>query len=128
MKGANFFMSSIIRKRINNTIYIYEVKSYRDKDKRVRTKWKILGKEDSDGVLIASKKRKKLPAQIIRVKKVSNIINIKILRQSQTEANINHEHSNNGTKQLHGDESSKSLISIRTQDKIFESSRSGLGE
>ncbi|MBQ7562112.1 MAG: hypothetical protein IJS99_09855 [Synergistaceae bacterium] len=127
-------MSSIIRKRINNTIYIYEVKSYRDKDKRVRTKWKILGKEDSDGILIASKKRKKLPAQIIRVKKVSNIIKIKILKHSHsqsqtgTEANINHEYSNNGTKQLHGDELSKSLISTWTQSKIFESSRSGLGE
>ena len=123
-------MSSIIRKRINNTIYIYEVKSYRDKDKRVRTKWKILGKEDSDGVLIASKKRKikNLPAQIIQVKKVSKIIKIKILKHSRTEQNINHENSNNGTKQLHRDESSKSLTRARTQNKIFKPSRSGLGE
>ena len=123
-------MSSIIRKRINNTIYIYEVKSYRDKDKRVRTKWKILGKEDSDGALIASKKRKikNLPAQIIQVKKVSKIIKIKILKHSRTEQNINHENSNNGTKQLYRDESSKSLINVRTQNKIFKPSRSGLGE
>ena len=122
-------MSAIVRKRINNTIYVYEVKSYRDKNKRVRTKWKILGKEDSDGVLIASKKRKikNLPAKIIQVRRVSTSFNIKNFTQnhSRTEQEqiINHEHSNNRQKQLYRHKFSEPLTNTRTQNKFSQPSR-----
>lgn len=62
-------MSYIVQKKINNTVYVYEVTSYRDKKTRkVKNKWKILGKLDDDGVLISSKR--KLPGVIKEVKTV----------------------------------------------------------
>ncbi len=62
-------MTAIIKRKINNTIYVYEQKSYRDKNGRPRNKQRCLGKLDDDGVLITSKRR--LPAQIKEVKTVT---------------------------------------------------------
>lgn len=59
-------MSCIIRRKIKNTIYIYESTSYRNKDGKPRSRQKYLGKLDSDGILIT--KKRKLPAQIKEVK------------------------------------------------------------
>lgn len=62
-------MSSIIHREINNATYVILSTSYRDKNGKPRTRQKCLGKLDSDGVLISSKR--KLPAQITEVKRVS---------------------------------------------------------
>ena len=59
-------MSSIIQRKINNTTYLIEVTSYRDKDGKPRNKQKCLGKLDVDGILISTKN--KLPIQIKEVK------------------------------------------------------------
>ena len=59
---------SIVRKNINNATYIYEVKSFRDKNtKKIKTKWTYLGKLDEDGSIITSKR--KLPAHLVKVTK-----------------------------------------------------------
>ena len=50
-------MSYIIRRKINNTTYVYEVIGYRDESGKPRNKQKILGKLDADGNVIPSKKR-----------------------------------------------------------------------
>lgn len=62
-------MTTIIKHKINNTIYIYEQTSYRDKNGRPRSKQRCLGKLDDDGILISSKSR--LPSQIKEVKTVT---------------------------------------------------------
>ena len=62
-------MSYIIYRRINRTTYVYEGKSYRDAQGRPRNRQRCLGKLDSDGILISSKR--KLPAQIKEVKTVT---------------------------------------------------------
>ena len=61
-------MSSIIERKINNATYIVESISFRDKKGRPRSKQKCLGRLDDDGVLISSKR--KLPAQIKKVRTV----------------------------------------------------------
>ena len=77
---------SIVHKRINNTVYIYDVKSFRDKTGRVRTKWVILGKEGPDGVLIASKKRVKRKNYPAKIKRVRTIIDKFLLENIDTES------------------------------------------
>ena len=62
-------MSYIIRRRVKSSIYVYECISYRNKDGKPRSRQKYLGKLDSDGILIT--KKRKLPAQIREVKKVT---------------------------------------------------------
>ncbi|MBQ3447025.1 MAG: hypothetical protein IJG37_05215 [Synergistaceae bacterium] len=62
-------MSTIIKRKINNAIYVYEVTSYRNKEGKPRNKQRCLGRLDDDGVLISSKR--KLPAKIKEVKRVS---------------------------------------------------------
>ena len=62
-------MATIITRTINNTTYVYEQTSYRNKDGKPRTKQRCLGKLDADGVLISSKR--KLPAHIKEVKTVT---------------------------------------------------------
>mgnify|MGYP007101907408 CR=1 FL=1 len=62
-------MSTIIQRKINNTTYVYEVKSYRDEQGRPRNKQKCLGKLDDDGVLISSKR--KLPSKIKEVRTIT---------------------------------------------------------
>ena len=58
-------MSFIIKRKINNTIYVYEITSYRDKNGKPRNKRRYLGKLDSNGILISSKRN--LPAEIKEV-------------------------------------------------------------
>lgn len=49
---------AIIKKKIGNATYLYEKKSYRDKETgKVKTKWTCLGKLDENGDLIPSKKK-----------------------------------------------------------------------
>ena len=62
-------MSIIIKRKINNAIYLIEVTSYRDENGKSRNKQRSLGRLDDDGVLISSKRR--LPAQIKEVKKIT---------------------------------------------------------
>lgn len=62
-------MSYIITRKIRNATYVYECKSYRNKEGRPRNKQHCLGKLDSDGVLIT--KKRKLPAGIRVVKTVT---------------------------------------------------------
>ena len=49
-------MSHIIKKKVKNTIYIYEEISYRDENGKVKHKQNILDKLDANGDLIPSKK------------------------------------------------------------------------
>ena len=41
---------------INNTTYVYEIQGYRDKNGKVKHKERCLGKLDSDGALITTKR------------------------------------------------------------------------
>ena len=66
---------AIIRKKIKNSIYVYDVKSYRE-DGKVKTKWNILGKLDGNGTLISSRKFRNLPAEIQEVETVTKEIKI----------------------------------------------------
>ena len=68
-------MSSIIQRKINNTTYIIEIESYRNKEGKPRNKQRCLGKLDIDGVLISTKR--KLPIQIKEVKTVRKRIIIR---------------------------------------------------
>ena len=61
-------MSHIIKRKVNNNIYVYEETSYRNKDGKPRTKQKYLGKLDNNGVLISSKSLGNIPAEIKEVK------------------------------------------------------------
>ncbi|MBR2208951.1 MAG: hypothetical protein IJ859_09125 [Synergistaceae bacterium] len=63
----------LTKQQINNTIYIYEQSSHRDKETgKIETKRKILGKLDKDNNFIPSKGRKfeNLPAVITEVTKI----------------------------------------------------------
>ena len=60
-------MSFIIQRKIKNTTYVFEVTSYRDENGKPRNKQRSLGKLDKNGVLIASAKRRKFPAEIKEV-------------------------------------------------------------
>ena len=62
-------MSYIIQRKVKNAIYVYEGRSYRNKQGKPRNKQRYLGKLDSDGTLITRKR--KLPAQIREVKTVT---------------------------------------------------------
>ena len=59
----------IIQRKVNNSVYVYECRSYRNKQGRPRNKQRYLGKIDSDGILITRKR--KLPAKIREVKTVT---------------------------------------------------------
>ena len=77
-------MSHILKRKINNVIYVYQEKSYRDKLGRPRTKQKCLGKLDNNGVLILSKKRnpENLPATITKYKIIITKFRIKAITDS----------------------------------------------
>ena len=62
-------MSYIIRRKVKNSVYVYECTSYRNKQGKPRSRQKYLGKLDSDGILIT--KKRKLPAQIREVKTIT---------------------------------------------------------
>ena len=76
-------MSHILKRKIKNVIYIYQEKSYRDKLGRPRTKQKCLGKLDSDGILIISRKinPKNLPGSITEYKIITRKFRIKAITQ-----------------------------------------------
>ena len=78
-------MSHILKRKINNVIYVYQEKSYRDKLGRPRTKQKCLGKLDNNGVLILSKKRnpENLPATITQYKITITKFRIKAITDSR---------------------------------------------
>ena len=62
-------MSFIIKEKRNNSTYVYEAESYRDKDGKTKRKKKYLGRLDKDGTLISSKTN--LPVQIKEVKTIT---------------------------------------------------------
>ena len=62
-------MSYIIQRRVKNAIYVYEGRSYRNKQGKPRNKQRYLGRLDEDGTLITRKR--KLPAKIKEVKTVT---------------------------------------------------------
>lgn len=68
-------MATIIQRKINNAIYVYEVKSYRDKDGKPRNKQRCLGRLDDDGTLIS--KKRKLPAKITQVRRITTKLILK---------------------------------------------------
>ena len=73
---------SIVKKKIKNAIYIYEVKSFRDKHtKKVKTKWIYIGKLDEDGSIITRKR--KLPAKLVKVTKSTQYI-LKTVRKAKS--------------------------------------------
>ena len=76
-------MSHILKRKIKNVIYIYQEKSYRDKLGRPRTKQKCLGKLDSDGILIISRKinPKNLPGSITEYKIITRKFRINVTAQ-----------------------------------------------
>ena len=74
-----FIILSYLRKRvINNTTYVYEIQGYRDKNGKVKHKERCLGKLDSDGVLITTKKN--IPVQIEKVRKITTKFNLMTLK------------------------------------------------
>ena len=78
------YMSYIIQRKVRKAIYVYECTSYRNKEGKPRSKQKYLGRLDSDGVLISSKR--KLPVQITEVKTVKKKFILKVsesVRKSQ---------------------------------------------
>ena len=66
-----------LKKRIRNNItYLYEIQGYRDKKTgKVRHKERCLGRLDKDGVLIT--KKRKLPAQVEKVRKIITKFNLR---------------------------------------------------
>ena len=86
-------MSHILKRKINNVIYVYQEKSYRDKLGRPRTKQKCLGKLDNNGVLILSRKRnpKNLPGVITQYKLTITKFRIKAITDSHKESKENKE-------------------------------------
>ena len=62
-------MSYIIQRKVKNAIYVYEGRSYRNRQGKPRNKQRYLGRLDEDGTLITRKR--KLPAKIKEVKTVS---------------------------------------------------------
>ena len=62
-------MSYIVKRKVKDSIYVYEATSYRNKEGKPRNKQRYLGKLDDDGVLIT--KKRKLPAQIKEYKTVT---------------------------------------------------------
>ena len=63
-------MSHIIKRIINNTTYVYEESSYRDRNGKPRTKQRCLGKLNENGELISKKKLCELPSEILQVQKI----------------------------------------------------------
>ena len=86
-------MSHILKRKINNVIYVYQEKSYRDELGRPRTKQKCLGKLDNNGVLILSRKRnpKNLPAAITKYKLIITKFRVKPITDSRKESKANKE-------------------------------------
>ena len=66
-----------LKKRIRNNItYLYEIQGYRDKNTgKVKHYERCLGRLDEDGVLIT--KKRKLPAQVEKVRKIITKFNLK---------------------------------------------------
>ena len=62
-------MSYIIQRRVKKAIYVYEGRSYRNKQGKPRSRQRYLGRLGDDGVLITRKRR--LPAKIREVKTVT---------------------------------------------------------
>ena len=73
-EGKFLQVSSIITRKINNTIYVIEITSYRDKNGKPRNKQRCLGQLDEDGVLISS--RKLLPSTIKEVRTVTTKLRV----------------------------------------------------
>ena len=86
-------MSHILKRKINNVIYVYQEKSYRDELGRPRTKQKCLGKLDNNGVLILSRKRnpKNLPAVITQYKLTITKFRVKTITDARKENKANKE-------------------------------------
>ncbi|MBQ7562137.1 MAG: hypothetical protein IJS99_09990 [Synergistaceae bacterium] len=80
-------MAHILKRKINNVIYIYQEKSYRDKLGRPRTKQKCLGKLDSKGVLILSRKinPENLPGTITQYIIITKKFRIKAITDTRKE-------------------------------------------
>ncbi len=65
-----------LKKRLRNNItYLYEIQGYRDKNGKVKHKEKCLGRLDDDGTLIT--KKRKLPSQIKKVRKIITKFNLR---------------------------------------------------
>lgn len=77
-------MSFIIKRKIKNAIYVYEVTSYRDKNGKPRNHQKSLGRLDKNGVLISRKR--KLPAKIKEVITITK----KFILEPVTHSAMNH--------------------------------------
>lgn len=65
-------MSYIVKRKVKDSIYVYEATSYRNKEGKPRNKQRYLGKLDDDGLIIT--KKRKLPAQIKEYKTVTRKI------------------------------------------------------
>ena len=74
-------MSCIIERKINNAIYVYECTSYRNEDGKPRSRQKCLGRRDTDGAVISSKR--KMPAQITKVKRTTTKFILKNIPENQ---------------------------------------------
>ena len=72
------------RERVsNNTTYLYEIHSYRDKKTgKVKHKERCLGKIDEDGTLIT--KKRKLPDEVVKNRKVIVKSKPRILKNKKT--------------------------------------------
>ncbi len=111
-------MAHILKRKINNVIYVYQEKSYRDKLGRPRTKQKCLGKLDSKGVLILSRKinPENLPGTITQYIIITKKFRIKAIRDSHDKISQLHENRPNNITQCK--EGSPLTLTQRRRNRI----------
>ena len=93
-------MSFIKKRLVNNTVYVYEITSYREKTTgQVKKKWKILGKLDADGNVIPSKKRASAEAVSLESLKasLSSLDSLNSQNSQNVNNNVNDTENNNDT-------------------------------
>ena len=91
-------MSYIVTRKVKKSVYVYEAKSFRNKEGKPRNKQRYLGKLDEDGVLIT--KKRKLPAKIKEVKTVTKRIIIETAQKIPAQDNSPSRDKNSHSKLL----------------------------
>ena len=111
-------MSYIIRRKVKNTIYVYEGISYRNKQGKPRNHQRYLGRLDEDGVLITRKR--KLPAKIKEVKRVTKRF---ILEEVKADMPMHEDDSKNAKNDEDVSSTKHSKIRIKYGHNFLESWR-----
>ena len=111
-------MSYIIQRRVKNAIYVYEGRSYRNKQGKPRNHQRYLGRLDDDGVLITRKRR--LPAKLKEVKTVTRHF---IIEEVKAEAPISEGKNINVKNECHVSATKSEHIGIKYGNNFLESWR-----